>query len=140
MKQLDMIPDDDFCAKLPNIMNDVWVNNETPEVLSEKYGIDNEKISCIVSLTLHAFNGLSRGLTTKSQLEQNYKNSVSKRKVDVLINQISVHSKHQYDTVLFSNAQDVFSNTRQILQQNREILEMLKELVDLRKEEMEKKR
>ena len=139
MKQLDMIPDDDFCAKLPDIMSDVWVKNETPEVLSEKYGIDNEKINCVVSL-LHAFNGLSRGLTTKNQLEQNYKTNISKRKVDVLINQISIHSKHRYDAVLFSNAQDVFSNTRQILQQNKEILEMLRELIDLRKEEMGKKR
>ena len=50
MKQADLISDDDFCKKLPGIINDAWINNETYEVLSEKYGIDNEKIDCIIKL------------------------------------------------------------------------------------------
>ena len=140
LNQLDKIPDEVFCSKLADMIKDIWINDENEEVLSERYGVDREKIRCLASLTGSAFNGISRGIVTKEKLEEIYKRHMSEEKTDALMNQILVHQEHQHKTTLFANAQDMLFNTRQIIVQNREILRLLQELVDLRKEERREQR
>ena len=116
-------------------MNDVWINNDGGDALSERYGIEEEKIKCIVDLTGDALNSLSRGITTKEKLTKDYNQHISKTKTDTLINQIVIHQDYQRKTVMFSNVQDVFLNIAQIVQQNREILRLLQDLVNIRRKE-----
>ena len=140
LNQLDKIPDDDFCSKLAAVIKDVLINDEKEEMLSERYGIDREKIRCLTDLTENALNGMSCGIVTKEKLEETYKKHMSEKKTNAMINQISVYSEHHYKTTLFANTQEVFFDTKQIIRQNMEILRLLKELVDLKKEERHEQR
>ena len=135
LNQLDKIPDENFCSKLAAVIKDVLINDEKEEMLSERYGIDREKIRCLTDLTENALNGMSCGIVTKEKLEETYKKHMSEKKTNAMINQISVYSEHHYKTTLFANTQEVFFDTKQIIRQNMEILRLLKELVDLKKEE-----
>ena len=124
------IPDDDFCGKLPDIMKDVRVDNKNSEILSERYGPDKEKPRCVIKVAASASNNLSRGHVTKENLIKHYKQHMSDKKTDALINQILIHHEHQYKSTPFGNVQDVFANTNLIVRQNRAILRLLQELVE----------
>ena len=137
LTQLDKIQDEDFVEKLPNIMKDVWVNNELKEVLVERYGIDEEKIQCIINLTGQILDDLSCGITTKEILIEKCKPHISEEKITILINQIFVYRKHWYDTTLFSSVREMSLNMPEFARQNREMLRLLQELVDLKKKENE---
>lgn len=140
LHQINKIPDDVFCKQLPDVMKDFWVDGNTNDVLSERYGIEKEKIECIVNLTGDALNSLSRGITTKEKLEEFYNQHISKAKTDTLINQILIHHEHQRKTIMYSNVQDVFFDTKQIIRQNNEILRLMRELVALKKSERKEQR
>ena len=137
LTQLDKIQDKDFAEKLPNIMKDVWVNNESKKILVEKYGIDDEKIQCIINLTGQILDDLSCGITTKEILIERCKSHISEKKTTILINQILVYKEHWSTTTLFSNVRETSLKISEFALQNREMLRLLQELVDLRKKENE---
>ncbi len=86
LTQLEKIQDEDFVEKLPNIMKGFLVNNESKEVLTERYGIDEEKIECITNLTGQILDDLSCGITTKEIIIEKCKPHISEKKIDILIN------------------------------------------------------
>ena len=137
LAQLDKIEDKNFSETLPNIMKDVWVNNESEKALVDKYRIDKEKIQCIINLTGLMFDNLSCGITTKEKLMERCKPHISDEKTEVLINQIMIHKEHWSTATLFSNVRDISLKISEFAQQNREALKLLQELVDLRKTEYE---
>ena len=135
-----MIPDEDFCKKLPDIITAAWVDNEMDEkILSEKHGIDMEKIKCMIDLTGDAFVSLSRDIVRKEKLASIYKKHLSERKADALISQISIRLEHQRNTMLFANVPDMLVKVNQISQQNNVILNLLQELINLRREERKRR-
>ena len=137
LNQINKISDEDFCTNLPDIITDVWINRKPYTTLSEKYGIEPEKIRCVVDLVAHAFNNLALGTMTKDRLKKEYKPHLSEQKLNALINQIAIHNEHQYKTTIYGNVQDMFYNTDRIVLQNRAILRLLQELVDLKRKDSE---
>jgi hypothetical protein len=131
LSQLDKISDEIFCENLSSIVNDVWIKQTSLEQVVEKFNISQEQIQCFIDIFRYLINALSRGTTTKEIIREEYKGKLSVKKLDNLINQISVYHKHWNDTVMFSNVQDIFFNMSTIFQQNNAILKQLKEITNI---------
>ena len=137
LHQIDMIPEDVFSQNIANMLHDVWVKNENAEQLAERYGVDKERIQCLITFTAVVFNRLSRGDTYTEDVARTCKGNISGKKSDVLLEQISRYADHHHKISMFRNIQDSTMNVEQIVRQNREILRLLQELVDLQRRESE---
>lgn len=138
--QINKIPDDTFCEKLPDIMKYLWVDRNSIDMKMEsEVGISIEKLQCIESLTFSLFNGLSRGDITKDIAEESIK-VLSKKKLDVLMNQIKIHTTHWRETMIFSDVQDTYFQTNKIIQQNKTLIKLIQELIKLKKDEQFRQR
>ena len=65
---------------------------------------------------------------------------LSKKKLDVLMNQIKIHKTHWRETMIFSDAQDTYFKTNKIIQQNKILIKLIQELIELKKDEQSRQR
>ena len=135
LNQLNMIPDEVFSKNIASLLHDIWVKGKTDEQLSERYNIDKEKVVCLIIFTANVFNMMSRGETYKEDVKEKYKHNLSYKKMDALLEQISIYQDHNRKVLMFRNMQDAAINTERIARQNNEMLRLLQELVDLRRRE-----
>ena len=135
LNQLDKIADDLFCDNLPEIIKNVWVDHVDNNMIVEKFSITQEQVDCIIDVTRNLLNSLARGETTKALIKEKYAKKISEKKLSILMDKVSIHSKHWHDTMLFSNVQDTFFNTERIVKQNEIMLRFMKELIGLIREQ-----
>lgn len=138
--QINKISDEIFNTKLPDVMKYIWVDRKSVDIeMENKIGISVEKLQCIESLTFRIFNGLSRGDITEDIAKESMK-LLSKKKLEILMNQIKIHRMHWRDTMTFSDAQDTYFKTNKIIQQNDILIKLIQELIELKKEEQSRQR
>lgn len=138
--QINKIPDDEFCTKLPDVMKCIWVYNENVNAeMVTKFGISIEKLHCIEHLTFQMLNKLARGDIVEKLIEESMK-QLSKKKLDVMMNQIKVHKTHWHDTTMFKDVQDTYLQTEKIAQQNAILNKLLQELITLKRNEQSRLR
>ena len=135
LSQLAKISDELFCKNLSGIVKDIWINHADDSKITEKFNITQEQLLCIVDITRSLVNALSRGETTKEKIREHYVLKISEKKLDTLINQVLIHSKHWSSTLLFSNTQDTYFEVQLIAKQNKEILTIMKGLIDIIREQ-----
>ena len=133
ISQLTKIPDDLFTKQFTTVMYNILSPKKSRKKIVEITNLSDEQINCIEIICKNLHNQLSRGEITKTDIIEKYKDKLSTKKLDGLVNEILKYSPHWYSRLVFANAQDIFFTTNDIHRQNDAILKQLKEIATILK-------